>query len=328
MKPVFEQAQSNPQRVVFADGESRRVLRAVQNLLDEGIAKPILIGRREVVTNRIEQLHLRFRIDDDFELCDPDQDDRYREYWTLYHSLTSRRGVSRNEARAVVRTNTTVIAALMVLRGEADAMICGATGRFPDHLPHVLEVIGVSEGVRRAATVCMLITPKGTYFLCDAFMNPDPTAAQIAEITSLAAAVVQRFGIVPKAALLSHSNFGSSGHSSARKMRDALALIRDLAPELEVDGEMHADAALSQSLRDLLVDESSLAGAANLLIMPNLDAANIAYNLVGTMAEGVSVGPILAGVNHPAHILPETTTVRGIVDLTALAVVEAQAASK
>ncbi|MDA0240784.1 MAG: NADP-dependent malic enzyme [Proteobacteria bacterium] len=325
MKPVFDQAQHDPKRVVYAEGESRRVLRAVQNAVDEGIAKPILIGRRNVVTLRIEQLNLRLRIDEDFELCDPDRDERYRDYWELYHSLMERRGVSRNEARTLVRTNTTVIASLMVRRGEADAMLCGATGRYPDHLPHVLNVIGVRDGVDRAATVSILITPKGTFFLCDAFINPDPTAEQIANMTILAADVVRRFGIVPKAALLSHSNFGSSDHRSAGKMREAFALVRKLDPELAVEGEMHGDAALSQGIRETLIGESLFEGSANLFIMPSLDAANIAYTLVSRLAEGVSVGPILTGVRFPAHILPETTTARGIVNMTALAVVEAQA---
>lgn len=325
MKPVFDQAKRDPRRVVFAEGESRRVLRAVQNALDESIVRPILIGRRSVVSLRIEQLALRLKIDEDFELVDPDADDRYREYWELYHAITSRDGVSRNEARFIVRTNTTVIAALMLKRGEAEAMICGATGRYREHLPHVFKIVGMQEGVDRAAALSMIIMPKGTIFICDTHVNPGPSADQIAGFTLLAAKTVRRFGIDPKVAVLSHSNFGSSQHSNAIKMRDAVDKVREMDPNLEIDGEMHSDAALSESMRDALVSDSKLSGRANLLIMPSLDAANITFNALRMLADGIAVGPMLVGMAQPAHILQETVTARGIVNLTALAVVEAQA---
>ena len=325
MKPLFDQAKRNPRRVVYAEGESRRVLRAVQNALDEGIVRPILIGRRRVISLRIEQLGLRLRIDEDFDLVDPEGDDRYRVYWELYHSLTSRDGISRNEARFLVRTNNTVIAALMLRQGEAEAMICGATGRYREHIPHVFKIVGVREGVDRAAAVSMLIMPKGTIFICDTHVNPGPSAEQIAGFTLLAANTVRRFGIEPKVAALSHSNFGSSQNANAKKMRDAVNKIRALDGSLEIDGEMHSDAALSQDMRDVLVSDSKLSGRANLLIMPSLDAANITFNALRMLADGVAVGPMLVGMAQPAHVVQETVTVRGLVNMTALAVVEAQA---
>jgi malate dehydrogenase (oxaloacetate-decarboxylating)(NADP+) len=324
MKPVFDQARENPKRVVYADGESQRVLRAVQNGVDSLFVKPILIGRRNVVALRIEQLGLRLKMDEDFELVDPERDDRYREYWELYHSLMSRHGISINEARTIVRTNTTVIAALMVKRKEADAMLCGATGRYTDHLPHLFRIIGLKPEVSRAASMSMLILASGIYFLVDPYVNPGPTAEQIADFTVLAAQEVRRFGITPKAALLSHSNFGSSNRPTARKMRDAVNLIRKLDPKLEVDGEMHAETALSEELRANLISDSPLTGTANLLVMPSLDAANISYGLVRMLGEGMAIGPMLLGMKQPVHILQEGATARGIINMTAMAVVEAQ----
>ena len=325
MKPLFDQAKRNPRRVVYAEGESRRVLRAVQNALDEGIVRPILIGRRRVISLRIEQLGLRLKIDEDFDLVDPEGDDRYRVYWELYHSLTSRDGISRNEARFLVRTNNTIIAALMLRQGEAEAMICGATGRYREHIPHLFKIVGVKEGVDRAAALSMLIMPKGTIFICDTHVNPGPSAEQIAGFTLLAANTVRRFGIEPKVAALSHSNFGSSQNANAKKMRDAVDKIRALDGSLEIDGEMHSDAALSQDMRDAVVSDSKLSGRANLLIMPSLDAANITFNALRMLADGVAVGPMLVGMAQPAHVVQETVTVRGLVNMTALAVVEAQA---
>ena len=326
MKPLLDQAKLAPKRVVYAEGESTRVLRAVQQALDEALVEPILIGRREVVAMRLERLGLRMKIGEHFELVDPEGDPRYREYWELYHSITARHGRSRNEARRIVRTNTTVIAALMVKRGEADALLCGATGRFPQHLPPLFSIIGVRDGVKRAAALSMLLLPKGTFFLCDPFVNPGPTAEQIADYTIMAAEEVRRFGIEPRAALLSHSNFGSSDRETAAKMREALKLVRRMAPDLQIDGEMHADAALSQEIRDRLVPDSTLSGSANLLIMPSLDAANIAYNMLRMLNDGVAVGPMLLGMKQTAHVMQESVTVRGIVNMTALSVVEAQQA--
>ena len=326
MKPLLDQAKLAPKRVVYAEGESTRVLRAVQQAVDEALVEPILIGRRDVVAMRLDRLGLRMKIGEHFELVDPEGDPRYREYWELYHSITARHGRSRNEARRIVRTNTTVIAALMVKRGEADALLCGATGRFPQHLPPLFSIIGVRDGVKRAAALSMLLLPKGTFFLCDPFVNPGPTAEQIADYTIMAAEEVRRFGIEPRAALLSHSNFGSSQRETAAKMREALKLVRRMAPDLQIDGEMHADAALSQEIRDRLVPDSTLRGSANLLIMPSLDAANIAYNMLRMLNDGVAVGPMLLGMKQTAHVMQESVTVRGIVNMTALSVVEAQQA--
>ncbi|MEX0732652.1 MAG: NADP-dependent malic enzyme [Aquisalimonadaceae bacterium] len=323
MKPLFEQARQNPKRVVYAEGEQERVLRSVQVVVDDGLALPILIGRRKVVEMRIRRMGLRMRIGEDIELCDPEDDPRYREYWTLYHSLMERRGVTPDQARNIVRTRTTVIAALMVYRGEADALICGTVGRYSRQLEYVETVLGKRPGVRNLAAMNALILPKGTFFLCDTYVNHDPTAQQLAEMTILAADEVRRFGITPKVALLSHSSFGSSNAESARKMREALQLIEARDPSLEVEGEMHGDAALSETIRERIFPNARLKGKANLLIMPTLDAANIAFNLLKVMGDGVSVGPILLGTNKPAHILTPSVTVRGIMNMTALATVEA-----
>ncbi len=323
MKPIFEQARSTLRRVVYAEGEQERVLRAVQVVVDDGLARPILIGRRKVLEMRIERLGLRLRPDEHFEICDPEDDPRYREYWTLYHSLMERKGITPDQARNIVRTRNTVIAALMVYRGEADAMLCGIDGRYNRQLAHVESVLGRRPGVRNLAAMSTLIVPKGTYFLCDTYVNQDPTAQQIAEMTILAADEVRRFGIEPKVALLSHSSFGSSDSESAAKMREALRLIEARDPSLEVEGEMHGDAALSEEIRDRIFPNARLRGRANLLIMPTLDASNIAFNLLKVMNEGVSVGPILLGTTRPAHILTPSVTTRGIINMTAVAAVEA-----
>ena len=327
MKPIFEGARRDPRRIVYAEGEEERVLRAVQAVANEGRAKPILIGRRRVVAARIERYGLRLRAGIDFELVDPQGDRRYKEYWQLYHSLMERKGVSPEYARTIVRTGNTAIAALMVKRGEADAMICGTVGRFRNHLESVLDVIGVRPGVTNVAALSVLIVPRGTFFLCDTHVTPDPTAEQIAEMTLLAAEEVRRFGVPAKTALLSHSNFGSRENPSAQKMRDALALIRERAPDLEVEGEMHGDSAVLESVRLRMFPNSRLKGQANLLVMPNIDAANIAFNLLKSTAAGLSIGPILLGVAQPAHIVTSAVSVRGIVNVTAVAAVDAQAQS-
>ena len=324
MRPIFERAKLSPKRVVFAEGESSRVLRAVQAALDEGMVIPILIGRRNVVQMRIEKLGLRIRMDKDFELCDPEHDDRYRDYWELYHSIMRRRGVSINEARTTVRTNTTVIAALMVRRGEADAMLCGSQSAYVEHLPHLFSIIGVRDGVQRSAAMGMLVLPKGNVFIVDPYVNANPSADQLAEFTVLAAETIRRFGIEPKAATLSYSNFGSSSRPEARKMRQVVRLVRQLDPSIEIDGEMHADVAFFEEMRVPLMKETDLKGAANLLVMPNLDAANITFNALRAMTDGLSVGPVLLGLKHPAHILQEVVTTRGVLNMIAVAVVEAQ----
>jgi malate dehydrogenase (oxaloacetate-decarboxylating)(NADP+) len=324
MKPIFERARLDPKRVVYAEGEEERILRAVQAVLDDGLVKPILIGRRKVVQMRLKKLGLRIRPDEDFELVDPEDDARFKEYWQLYHNLMERRGVTPARARTIVRTRNTVIGALMVRRGEADALLGGLIGRYHRQLAYLKQVIGPRAGVRNMAAMNVLIMPKGILFMCDTYVNPDPDAHQIAEMTILAADEVRRFGLTPKVALLSHSSFGSSEHASAAKMRQALELIEDRDPSLEVEGEMQADAAVSEALRERIFPNSRLKGAANLLIMPNQDAANIAFNLLKVLADGVAVGPILLGTAWPAHILTPSTTVRGIVNMSALACVEAQ----
>ena len=323
MKPLFTRARMERKRIVYAEGEARAVLHAVQTVLDEGIADPILIGRPEVVENRIERYGLRFRPGRDVELVDPQNDPRYRQYWSLYHDIMGRHGVSPDEARVLVRSSHTVIASLMLRRGEADAMICGTAGRYHRHLRHVIDIIGHREGVRHLSAVSVLILPKGTYFIVDTHVTPDPTAEEIAEMTVLAAEEVRRFGIAPKIALLSHSNFGSSDQPSARKMREAMRLLRQ-HPELEVEGEMHADTALLPDLRAELLPDNRLEGEANVLVMPSLDAANISFYLLRSLGGGVAIGPILIGAAKPAYILTPSVTSRGILNMSAFAAVSAQ----
>ena len=326
MKPIFDRARGEPMRVAFGDGEAERVLRAVEVLLDEGLARPILIGRPEVVKSRIARLGLHFSAERDVELCNPESDPRYNQYVAHYLARMSRRGVTPEAAREIVRTRTTVIGAIMVDRGEADALIAGPTGRFESHVRHIRDVLGLRPDAHDCSTVHLVILERGALFMADTYVNLDPSAEEIAETTLMAAETVRRFGIEPKVALVSHSNFGSLDSASAIKMRQALELIRVRAPELEVDGEMHADAALSASIRARILPDSRLEGEANLLIFPNLDAANIAYNLVKTVTNTVSVGPILVGPAKPAHVLTPSVTARGIVNLSALAVVDAQVA--
>ncbi|MBM3564598.1 MAG: NADP-dependent malic enzyme [Alphaproteobacteria bacterium] len=324
MKPVFDRARQAPKRVAYAEGEDERVLRAVQVALDEKLAAPILIGRPDVVSRRIEKLGLRFRPGQDCEIVNPESDPRYNEYWGLYHSLMERKGVTPERARIRVRTLNTVIAALMLKRGEADAMLCGVSGQYQAHYRHVLDIIGQAPEARATAALMPLILPRGTYFLCDTHVTPDPSAEQIAEVTLLAAEEVRRFGETPKVALLSHSSFGSRDTPSALKMREAVQIIRERSPGLEVEGEMNGDAAVNEELRRRIFPNSRLSGSANLLMMPNLDAANIAFNLLKSLGEGLSVGPILLGAARPAHILTSAVTSRGIVNMTAFAVVDAQ----
>ncbi len=324
MKSVFDGAKAAPRRLVYAEGEEWRVLQAVQLVCDEGFAKPILIGRRAVVENRIEKLSLRIQPDRDFELVDPHDDPRYREYWTLYHEIMQRAGVTPAKARTVVRTQNVAIAALMVRRGEADAMLAGPVGTYTEHLRHITDILGLREGVHAVAAMQMLVLDKGIYFMADTNVRADPSAEEVAEIAIMAAEKVRRFGIPPKVALLSHSNFGNSNHPSAAKMREALGIIRRMDPDLEVEGEMHSDIAIDAAARERIFPNSRLTGEANLLVMPTLDAGNIAFNLVKKLANGISVGPILLGTAWPAHILNTTVTVRGTLNMSAIAVVEAQ----
>ena len=324
MKPIFERARRDPKRLIYAEGEDERVLRAIQVVVDEGLAKPIAVGRPEVVAARIERLGLRIEPGRDFVLINPESDPRYNDYWQAYHRLTEREGVSPDRARTVVRTNNTVIAALAVRLGDADAMLCGVEGRYTRHLGYITNVIGLAEDAHDVSALSLLIVPSGTYFLADTHVTPEPSAQEIVEMTVHAAAHLRRFGIEPKVALLSHSSFGSRDTPSALKMRAALKVLHADHPDLEVEGEMHADAALDEAVRQRIFPSSRLIGQANLLIMPNLDAANIAFNLVKTLGEGLPVGPILIGTAAPAHILTPTVTARGVVNMSAIAVVDAQ----
>ncbi len=324
MKPIFERAKNDPRRVIYAEGEDERVLRAIQIVIDEGLAKPILVGRPDVVETRAERLGLRIQRGKDYELINPQDDPRFRDYWETYHGLMKRKGVSPDGAREIVRTRNTVIAALAVHRGEADAMICGVTGGYQKNLRHIRDVIGKAEGIHDFSAISMLILSSGSYFLVDTYVSQDPDAEELAEMTIMAARHIENFGIKPKVALISHSNFGSSDSASARKMREALALLHERAPDLEVEGEMQADAALNEGIRERIFPASKLRGAANLLVLPTLDAANIAFNLVKILGEGLSVGPILIGTAAPAHILTSSVTSRGVLNMSAIAVVDAQ----
>ncbi|WP_018231699.1 NADP-dependent malic enzyme [Thioalkalivibrio thiocyanodenitrificans] len=325
MKPVFAAAKAAPRRVVFAEGEEERVLRAIQTVLEEGLAEPVLIGRPDVVQMRIDRIGLKLEPGKDFELVNPDSDPRYRPLWTDYHELMGRKGVTPEIAKQLMRSDTTLIGCMLLRHGYVDSLICGVTGSLATHLQHVSDVIGLAPEQRNFATMNLLMLPRGTMFICDTYVNEDPDAETIAEITVMAAEEVRRFGLTPKVALVSHSNFGSVRSAAARKMSEARAIIERMAPGLEVDGEMHADAALKEELRERLYHGCQLKGEANLLIMPNVGAANISFNLLkASSGEGVSVGPILLGAARPVHVLTETASVRRLVNMTALAVVEAQ----
>jgi malate dehydrogenase (oxaloacetate-decarboxylating)(NADP+) len=329
MKPVFTKAKQNPKRIVYAEGEEERVLRAVQVVVDDGLAKPILIGRPSVLEKRIEKFGLRIRPGVDFEIINPEYDQRYRDYWEQYYALTARRGVSEQYAKIEMRRRLTLIGAMMMHRGEADGMICGTFGTHALHLHYIDQVIGRRAGAKHYYAMNLLMLPKRTVFICDTYVNENPTAEQICEMAILAAEEIRRFGLVPKAALLSHSSFGTSDAPTAVKMREALALINARAPELEVEGEMHGDAALSEDVRAAAMPNSRIKGEANLLIMPTLDAANISFNLLKTAAGGgITIGPILLGAAKPVHIVTPTATVRRIINMTALAVVDSQATRK
>ncbi len=328
MKPVFAQAKSAPMRVVYAEGEDERILRATQVVVEEKLAHPILVGRPAVIEQRLARYGLSIRPGQDFALINPDDDPRYRDFVQHYVKIAGRRGITPDAARTLVRTNATVVAALAVDRGEADTMICGVEGRFLSHLRHVRDVIGQAPGVRNLAALSLVITARGHYFLADTQIQVDPSAEEIVDMAVLAAAHVRRFGLVPKIALLSHSNFGSHDSESATKMRRATELLAAAHPELEVDGEMHGDSALLPEFRDRVFPHSRLKGEANVLIMPNIDAAHIAYELIKVLGDALPVGPILIGTAKPVHIVTPAVTARGIVNMTAVAVVEAQEAAR
>jgi malate dehydrogenase (oxaloacetate-decarboxylating)(NADP+) len=328
MKPVFSAAKEAPKRVAYTEGEQENVLRAVQTVVDEGLARPILVGRPQVIQMRIEKAGLRLKVDTDFELINPEDDRRYRAYHEAYHELRGRDGVTPDMAKAALRRSNTLIGTMLMHMGDADAMLCGAVGRFEHHLDHVRDVIGMAPGATILATVNALMLDKFTLFITDTYVNDDPTAEQLAEITLLAAEEVRRFGLQPKVAMLSHSMFGSSSRPSALKMRAAHDLVAAAAPDLELEGEMQGDAALSEEVRRIFLPGSGLVGSANLLVMPNLDAANIAFNLLKiTGGQGVTVGPILLGTAKPVHILNPAATSRRIVNMTAVAVMGASASA-
>lgn len=324
MKPIFAAAKNaQKNRVIFAEGEDERVLRAAQVLLEDGTARPILIGRPHIIETRLKRYGLRIRPDTDFEVVNPEGDPRFRDYVDEYFSLVGRLGVIPEAARTIVRTNQTVIGALAVRRGEADALICGVEGRYSRHLRDVSQIIGKREGVLDFSALSLLISQRGATFMTDTYVTFNPTAEEVAEKAILAAQEIRRFGITPRAALVSHSNFGSRDSESAFKMRRAIAIVRELAPDLEADGEMHGDSAISEFLRKRVMPDSTLSGEANLLVFPNLDAANITLGVVKTMTDSLHVGPILLGAALPAHILSPSVTSRGVVNMAALAVVEA-----
>ncbi len=324
MKPVFATAKANPKRIAYAEGEDERVLRAVQVVVDEGLAKPILIGRPAVIEKRIEKLGLRIRAGKDFELVNQDDDPRFKDYWAYYHKIMERRGVSPELAQKEVRRRATLIASLLVHFGDADGMICGTFANYELHLRYINRIIPKKPGISNFSAMNVLIRENRTLFICDTYVNPDPTAEQIAEMTLLAAEEVKNFGLTPKVALLSHSSFGSENTASAQKMRKAWQLLQEMAPELEVEGEMHGDAALEEAIRQQAFPNSRLKGSANLLVMPTLDAANIAFNLLKVISSnGVTIGPILLGASKPVHILTASATVRRIINMTAVTVAEA-----
>ena len=329
MRPVFAAAKRNPARVVYAEGEDERVLRAVQAVLAEGMARPILVGRPGVIASRIERAGLRLKPGVDFEVVNPEEDSRFRACWEEYHRIMKRDGVSVEAAKAAVRRSTTLIATMLLKLGHADAMLCGLHGRYDTHFEYVKSVIGQKPGAKVFATMNALMLEEHNLFITDTFINAQPTAEELAEIALMAADEVRRFGLPPKVAFLSHSMFGTSHRPSAKRVRAARDLFVERAPEIECDGEMHGDAALSEAIRRNILPDSSLNGAANLLVLPNIDAANILFNVLKvTAGKGVTVGPILLGSAAPVHILTPSASMRRVVNMTALAVADAAEARR
>jgi malate dehydrogenase (oxaloacetate-decarboxylating)(NADP+) len=320
MRPVFEAARKRPARIVYAEGEDERVLRAVQSVIDEAIAEPTLIGRRDVIARMVEDMGLRMKLGEQVRVLDPGHDQAvFDPLIAPYQRLAGRRGVPPDAAARRIRSRATVTAAMLLHTGQVDAALCGGSGEWWRHMEYLLPIIPKRDDVGRVSALSALILQAGAVFICDTHMNVDPTAEQIAEMTCLAATAVQGFGVTPKVAMLSHSSFGASKSPSARKMRAALALVRAQNPTLEIDGEMHGDAALSEAIRERAMPDSTLSGTANLMIMPNLDAANIAFTLLKAAADGLPVGPLLLGMSQPVHVLVPSVTARGIVNLSALA---------
>jgi len=326
MRPLFLGAKATPKRIAYAEGEDDRVLRAAQIAVDEGIAHPILIGRPDIIATRIERAGLRLQPGVNCEVVNPANDPRFKQYYEAYHKLRARDGISPDLAKVVVRRSNSLIATMMLKLGDADGMICGVIGRYDFHLAHVQEVIGARPEAHGLAALNALILDQHNLFIADTFVNDDPNAEQLADIAAMAAEEVRRFGIPPKLAFVSHSMFGSSKRASAVKMRQARDIFVQRMPHIPADGEMQGDAALSESVRTKLLPESTLQGTANILICPNLDAANILFNVLKmTGGQGVTVGPILLGAAAPAHILTPSATVRRVVNMTALAVAHAGA---
>lgn len=329
MSPLFKQARQAPKRVVYADGEDERVLRAIQTVVDEGIAIPYVVGRPAVIDSRIRRLGLRLRAGDNLHVINPEDDARFNEAWQFYYQLRGRQGVTPNIAKTMVRKHNTLIGAILLHRGDVDAMICGTTSRWENQLEYVSQVIGLKPGVKHFASMNVIIMPNNTLFIADTHVNANPDAETIADITLQAAEEMQRFGVVPKIALLSTSNFGSRPSENASKMAQARQIVMEKAPHLEIDGEMHADAALSERIRLEACPDSTLRGIANLLIMPTLESSNISYNLLKmTSGSGITLGPILLGAAKPVHILANSSTTRRIINMTALAVMDAQMAEQ
>jgi malate dehydrogenase (oxaloacetate-decarboxylating)(NADP+) len=318
MKPIFERAKLTPKRVVYAEGEHERVLRAVQESVNAGISSPILIGRKKIILQRILTLGLSLNTDDNIEIIEPDNNPYYKECVSVYHQLKERKGVSIGLAETYVRTKNTVLGALLVKLGKADALICGMVGHYHKHLDHITDILDKKPGVKKVAALNAIAVQKGVYFFCDTMVNNNPNCEEIVAMTNQAADYVKRFGITPKAALLSHSNFGSGLSTNDQKMSNAVKFLHENHPELEVEGEMQADVALMEKLRKEMISDSRLEGEANLFIFPNLDAANISFDLVRILSDGVTIGPILLGIEKPAHILNHSASVRRILNMTAL----------
>lgn len=327
MKPIFSQAKADKKRIVLAEGEDPKVLHATQEIVSMGLAYPVLIGRPAVIEARIKKLGLHLEQGKDFEIVNNEQDERHEQLWQRYYGLMSRRGITVDIAKRVTTSNTTVIGSLLVEMGYADGLVCGLFGTYSRHLEAIKDVIGLKEGVKVPAALNSLVLPTGNVFMTDTYVNAEPTAEELAEITLMAAAEIKRFGIEPAVALLSHSNFGSSNTLGAPKMREVLSLVKARDPELMIDGEMHGDLALSEKLRNAYMPESTLKGSANLLVMPNVEAARISYNLLRATTTAITVGPILMGVNKSAHILTPVASVRRIINMVAFAAVKAQQAA-
>jgi len=324
MKPVFTRAQADPKRIAFAEGEEETVLRAVQAIVDQGIARPVLIGRPSVIESRIERLSLRIKPGVDFELCNIESDPRFKDYWQLYHELMQRNGVTPESAKQIVRSRATVIGALMLRRDEIDGLICGIVGRFHKKLGYLRGIIPLDPGVNAMSAMSAVFNDRGVFFFLDTHVALDPDAERIAAATAQATLRLKYFGITPKVAILSHSNFGSHEDASSLKMRRVVELLRERLPKVEIEGEMHADTALNPEVRERLFPQSRLSGSANVFVCPNLDSANIAFNMTRVMTDGVVIGPILMGPSKPVHVLTPAATVRRVFNMTALAVVEAQ----